>query len=75
MLHRMEGLLQIAALSLSAWLWIAGAAVASWIVVDAMNRRRVRLTQLLRDHVERVQTPPDDGTGQENAEEPESTVG
>jgi hypothetical protein len=37
------------------WLWVAGAAVAAWIVVSAMNRRQAHLTELLRDHVKRTQ--------------------
>ena len=37
------------------WLWVAGAAVAAWIVVGAMNRRQAHLTGLLRDHVKRPQ--------------------
>lgn len=37
------------------WLWVAGAAVAAWIVVGAMNRRQAHLTGLLRDHVSRTQ--------------------
>lgn len=37
------------------WLWVAGAAIAAWMIVGAMSRRQARLTELLREHVTRTQ--------------------
>lgn len=68
MLHRMEGVQHIvaspcfvwAALTLAQWLWLAGGLVALWMIVSAMGRRRVRLTELLRDHVKNTQPDPEE---------------
>lgn len=38
------------------WLWAIGAAIAVWLVLQSMSRQQSRLTQTLRDHVERTQS-------------------
>ena len=43
------------ALSSINWLWLIGGAVAVSLIVSAMGRRQVRLTDLLRSHVTKNQ--------------------
>lgn len=43
-------------------LWVVGALAAGWLLLSAMSRRRLRLTELLRLHVKNTQDahqPPD----------------
>lgn len=37
------------------WLWVLGGIAAAWLVLSAMSRHRIRLTELLRLHVKKTQ--------------------
>lgn len=44
------------------WLWVGGAAIATWIIVNAISGRQDRLTEVLRRHVKKFndsQIPPE----------------
>ncbi|MGI9474843.1 MAG: hypothetical protein ACR2NZ_25150 [Rubripirellula sp.] len=52
---RMPGELSESILSPTALLWLAAVIIAGMILIGSINRRRTRLTETLRDYVDRNQ--------------------